>query len=63
METSFYCSKLIWGKSIKDWNNMIDEIHFTPEDFMEHSEVTKKIKKIPFCDKITLMTYSRQPKL
>ena len=31
-------------KSIKDWNNIIDKIHFTTEDFMKRSEVIKKIK-------------------
>ena len=62
MKTSFYGSKPLWTKSIKDWNSMIDEIHFTHEDFMEPFEVIKK-QKIPFCDKTTLMTYSIQPKL
>lgn len=45
--------KTFFYGSMKDWNYMIDEIHFTPEDFMKHSEV---IKKIPFCDKTTLIT-------
>ena len=39
MKTSFYGSR-----SVKDWNNIIDTIHFTTEDFMKPSEVIKKIK-------------------
>ena len=44
MKTSFYGSRSVQVKSIKDWNNIIDKIHFTPEDFMKHFEVIKKIK-------------------
>ena len=35
MKTSFYGSKSVQVKSIKDWNNIIDKIHFTTEDFMK----------------------------
>ena len=34
--------KTFFYGSMKDWNYMIDEIHFTPEDFMKHSEVIEK---------------------
>ena len=44
MKTSFYGSRSIQVKSIKDWNNIIDEIRFSPEDFMKRSEVIKKVK-------------------
>ena len=44
MKTSLYGSRLLQIKSIKDWNNIIDKIHFTTEDFMKCSEVIKKIK-------------------
>ena len=43
MKTSFYGFRSVQVKSIKNWNNIIDKIHFTPEDFMKHSEVIKKI--------------------
>ena len=45
MKTSFYGSRLIQVKSVKDWNNIIDKIHSTTEDFMKRSEVIKKKKK------------------
>ena len=45
MKTSFYGSRSVQIKSIKDWYNIIDKIHFTTEDFMKRSEVIKKIKK------------------
>ena len=54
IKTSF-CSRSVQVKSIKDWNNVIDKIHFTPKDFMKSSEVIKKKKK-HFCDKTTLIT-------
>ena len=44
MKTSFYDSRSVLVKSIKDWNNIIDKIHFTTEDFMKRLEVIKKIK-------------------
>ena len=44
MKTSFYGSRSVQIKSVKDWNNIIDKIHFPTEDFMERSEVIKKIK-------------------
>ena len=44
MKTSFYGSRLIQVKSVKDWNNITDKIHSTTEDFMKRSEVIKKIK-------------------
>ena len=44
MKTSFYGSRSVQIKSIKDWNNIIDKIHFTTEDFMKRSEVIKKMK-------------------
>ena len=44
MKASFYGSKSVQVKSIKDWDNIIDEIHFTIEDFMKRSKVIKKIK-------------------
>ena len=46
MKTSFYGSRSVQVKSIKDWNNIIDKIHFTTEHFMKRSEVIKKIKNI-----------------
>ena len=50
MKTSFYGPRPVQFKSTKDWNNLIDKIHFTTEDFMKkHSEVIKKLK-MPFCD-------------
>ena len=45
MKTSFYGSRSVQVKSIKDWNNIIDKIHFTSEDFMKHFEVIKKNNK------------------
>ena len=36
-KTSFYGSRSVQVKSIKDWNNIIDKIHFTTEDFMKRS--------------------------
>ena len=45
MKTSFYGSISVQVKSIKDWNNITDKIHFTPENFMKCFEVIKKIKK------------------
>ena len=64
MKTSFYGSRSVQVKSIKDWNNIIvnwqtDKIHFTPEDFifMKCFEVIKKIKKYTSGDdKTTLIT-------
>ena len=53
MKISFYSSRSIHGKSIKDWNNLIDKIHFFAEDFMKPSEV---IKKKYTSGKITLIT-------
>ena len=44
IKTSFYGSRSVQVKSIKDWNNIIAKIYFTTEDFMERSEVIKKIK-------------------
>ena len=44
MKTSFYGSRSVQVKSIKDWNNIIDKIHFTPGDFMKHFEIITKIK-------------------
>ena len=44
MKTSFYGSRSVQVKSVKDWNNVIDKIPFTTEDFMKHSEVIKEIK-------------------
>ena len=35
MKTSFYGSRSVQVKSMKDWNNMIDKIPFTTEDFMK----------------------------
>ena len=55
MKISFYSSRSIHGKSIKDWNNLIDKTHFFAEDFMKRSEVLKKKKKYP-SGKITLIT-------
>ena len=43
-KTSFYGSGSVQVKSVKDWNNIIDKIHFTTEDFMKCFEVIKKIK-------------------
>ena len=39
-----YHSKSVQVKSVKDLNNIIGKIRFTPEDFMKCSEVNKKIK-------------------
>ena len=41
-ENLFYGSRSVQVKSIKDWNNIIDKIHFTTEDFLKCSEVIKK---------------------
>ena len=35
MKTSFYGSRSVQVKSIKDWNNIIAKINFTAEDFMK----------------------------
>ena len=56
MKTSFYGFRSVQVKSIKDWNNIIDKIHFTTEDFMKRPEVIKKNIYIFFCDKTTLIT-------
>ena len=42
MELLFYDSRSVQVESIKNWNNLIDKVHFTPEDFMKHFEVIKK---------------------
>ena len=44
MKTSFYGSRTVQVKTIKDWNDIIDKIHFTPEDLKKRFEVIKKIK-------------------
>ena len=44
MKTSFKGSRSVQVKSIKDWNNVIDKIYFTTEDFIKRSEVIKKMK-------------------
>ena len=44
MEPLFYDSRSVQVKSIKDWNNIVDKIQFTPEDSMKHFEVIKKSK-------------------
>ena len=52
MKTSFYCSKSLQVKSIKDWNIIIDKMLFTTKDFMKPFEVIKKInypQLLPFC--------------
>ena len=41
MKPLFYGSRSVQVKSIKDGNNTIDKIHFTPEDFMKDFEVQK----------------------
>ena len=46
MKTSFFGSRTVQVKSIKNWNNIIDKTHFRPEDFMKHSEVIKKINTL-----------------
>ena len=51
----FYGSRSFQVKSVNDWNNIIDKIHFTPEYFMKDFEVIKKIK-IHVSDKTTLIT-------
>ena len=47
MKTSLYGSRSFQIKSIKDWNNIIDKIHFTTEDFMKCSRGYQKNKKCP----------------
>ena len=42
VKTSFYGSRPVQVKSVKDRNNIIDKIHFTRKDFMKCSEVIKK---------------------
>ena len=42
MKASFYGSRSVQVKSVKDWSNIIDKTHFAPEDFMKHFEVIKK---------------------
>ena len=54
MKTSFYSSRSVQVKSIKDRNNITDKINFTTEDFMKHSEVIKKNKKHPSVMKLPL---------
>ena len=44
MKTLFYGSRSVQVKSIKDWNNIIDKIHYTAKDFMKRFEVIKKMK-------------------
>ena len=44
MKTAFNGSRSVQVKSIKDWNNVIDKIYFTTEDFIKRSEVIKKMK-------------------
>ena len=44
MKTLFYGSRSVQVKSVKDWNNIIDKIHYTAKDFMKRFEVIKKIK-------------------
>ena len=53
IKTSFYGSRSVQVESVKDWNNIIDKAHFTTEDFMNCSQV---IRKIPFFDKTILVT-------
>ena len=60
MKTSFCGSRLVEVKSIKDWNNIFNKIHFATEDFMKCSKVIIKIKNI-FCDKTNYpYNYSRE---
>ena len=60
MKTSFCGSRSVEVKSIKDWNNIFNKIHFATEDFMKCSEVIIKIKNI-FCDKTSYpYNYSRE---
>ena len=47
IKTSFYGSRSVQVKSIKDWNHITDKIHFRPEDLMKRFEVIKKIKNTP----------------
>ena len=54
MKTSFYGSRSVQVKSIKDWNDIIEKIQFTIKDFMKHSEVIKKILKNPSVIKVFL---------
>ena len=54
MKTSFHGSKSVQVKSIKGWNNIIDKIHFTTEDFMKRTAVIKKAKKYPSAIKLPL---------
>ena len=44
-KTSFYGSRSVQVTSIKDWKNITDGIHFTPDNFIKCSLVIKKIKK------------------
>ena len=55
MEPLFHGSGSVQVKSLKDLNNIIDKIHFTPEDSMKHFEVTKNLN-IQFSDKTTLIS-------
>ena len=43
-EPLFDGSRSVQVKSIKDWYNIINKIHFTTEDSMKHFEVIEKIK-------------------
>ena len=43
MKTSFEGSRSVQVKSIKNWNNIIEKTHFTPEVFMKRFEVIKQI--------------------
>ena len=44
MKTSFYDSRSVQVKPVKDWNNIIAKIHFATDDLMKRSEVIKTIK-------------------
>ena len=44
MKTSFYDSRSVQVKQIKDWNNIIAKIQFATDNLMKRSEVIKTIK-------------------
>ena len=42
IKTTFYGSRSVQVKSIKDWNNIINKVYFTAEGFMKRYEVIKQ---------------------
>ena len=60
MKTSFYGSRSVQVKSIKDWNNIIALITLPLKILWNALRLSKKLK-IPFCYKTTLITTLDNP--